>query len=403
MIATPPGGGMGPVIGELPNELARLFGRPDDITRIITDAGLDPRRLVFYALPPAIAWTWILIEAEHTPGVPAVVRAAQRDFPDNEVLSRALQDHQVEHLPMSRPGPRIRVEIIAAELAIAAGRAVFRYIPPGTALVGSDDGYAHERPRHRVGESAFFLQDAPVTRAEFGAFCDATGFRTSPEVGSEALCLIEGAWRPRPGATWRRPDGGVATGQTGDDHPVVQVSWYDASIYCRWLAEVTGLPVELPTESQWEYGAGGPAGLRWPFGDTYEPGMANLEGSWTTPVRQFPPTAFGLHDMAGNVYEWCADWFVPDWTGAGHALAGTPSLDPRGPGSGSDKVLRGGSWFDSPHHCRSANRFAAAPVLAAANWGFRCCLRLTEELARTLISEPGWSVRAEEMLGGVRP
>jgi formylglycine-generating enzyme required for sulfatase activity len=107
--------------------------------------------------------------------------------------------------------------------------------------------------------------------------------------------------------------------------------------------------------------------------------------------------------MAGNVYEWCADWFVPDWTSAGHALAGAPSLDPRGPGSGSDKVLRGGSWFDSPHHCRSANRFAAAPVLAAANWGFRCCLRLTEELTRTLISEPEWSVRAEEMLGGVRP
>jgi formylglycine-generating enzyme len=387
------------IIGELPNELARLFGTPTDIRRIITDAGLDEQTLAFHTLPSAIAWTWILVQLQQS-AIRAVIRVAQGDFPHNEVLARALQEHPDERLPASRPASPIRVEIIPADLCISAGTAVFRYIPPGTALVGSDDGYEHERPRHRVRQSAFFLQDAPVTRAEFEAFCTTTGFRTSAELGSPALCVSEDVWQPLEGATWRRPNGAGSPQTAGHDHPVVQVSWYDASIYCRWLAEVTGLAVGLPTETQWEYAAGGAAGLRWPLGDTYEPGTANVEHQGTTPVRQYPPNAFGLYDMAGNVYEWCADWYSPEWTSAGHVLSGAPSLDPPGPGAGSSKVLRGGSWFDIPYHCRAANRWHAAPELAAANWGFRTRIRLTDDLARTLISEPGWSLRAEDMLGG---
>ncbi len=391
-----------PLIVELPNELAKLFGTPADISRIVTDAGLDRARLsmAVFGLSPLLAWTCILVEAELQPGIPAVVHAAQRDFPDNEVLARAMQEHPAERFPFSQPNSPIRVKIIPIDLSISVGTTVFRYIPRGTAWIGSDNGYEHERPRHRVKQSAFFLQDAPVTHAEFDVFCNATGYRTSAELGSEALYVRDGVWRPLTGATWRLPSDGISPHPPGDDHPVVQVSWYDASIYCRWFADATGLAVGLPAETQWEYAAGGPAGLRWPFGDTYKPGLANLEHSGTAPVRQFPPNAFGLYDVAGNVYEWCADWYVAQWARAGHTLSGAPSLDPPGPGVGSYKILRGGSWFDIPYHCRTANRFYADPILAAANWGFRPCVRLNGVLVQTLISEPGWDLRAEDMLEG---
>jgi formylglycine-generating enzyme required for sulfatase activity len=292
------------------------------------------------------------------------------------------------------------VKIIPADHSIVVGATVFRYIPPGTAWIGSDNGYEHERPRHQVKQQAFFLQDAPVTNAEFDMFCNDAGYRTSAELGSDALYVRDGVWQPLGGATWRLPSDGISPHPKGNDHPVVQVSWHDAGEYCRWFAGVTGLPVGLPTETQWEYAAGGPAGLRWPFGDTYKPGMANLENSGTAPVRKFPPNAFGLYDMAGNTYEWCADWYVAEWARAGHALSGAPSPDPTGPGGGSYKILRGGSWLDIPFHCRTANRFYAAPILAAANWGFRPCMRLNGDLVRTLISEPGWDLRAEDMLEG---
>jgi formylglycine-generating enzyme len=394
-------GGAITIIGDLPRELTRLFMTPTEIRRIVTDAGLNPGLFYIDGLPPLIAWTSILLMAEDGPGIRAIIETAQRDFRDNEVLARAMQDDSAGRLPFSQPNSSIRVDINAADLSISAGTAVFRYIPPGTAWVGSDDGYEHERPRHKVRQSAFFLQDAPVTCAEFEAFCDTTGFRSSAELGSAALYISDGVWRPVADATWRHPTGDTASPPVGDHHPVVQVSWYDASIYCRWFAEVTGLAVGLPTETQWEYAAGGPAGLRWPSGDTYEPGMANVEHMGTTPVRSFTPNAFGLYDMAGNAQQWCADWYTPEWARAGHVLSGVPSLDPAGPGSGDHKVLRGGSWFDVPYHCRTANRFYAAPILAAANWGFRPCLPMNDKLIRMLISDPGWNLRAEDMLGGV--
>jgi formylglycine-generating enzyme len=390
------------IIGELPWELGRLFGSPGDIKMIVTDAGLDAGLFRIFDLAAVMAWTTILIMQDQ-PGISAVIQAAQRYYPDNEVLVRAMQENSGGALPLSANHQPMHMEIIPTDLSISVGGAVFRYIPPGRAWVGSDDGYEHERPRHQIRQSAFFLKDSPVTRAEFGQFCSTTGFRTSAELGSAALGIRDGAWVPLPGASWQLPSGGIVLQPLGDDHPVVQVNWYDASIYCRWFAEASGLAVGLPTETQWEYAAAGPSGLRWPFGDTYEPGMANAENPaehvGTTPVRQFPPNASGLYDMTGNAYQWSADWYTAEWAQAGHALAGTPSLDPVGPEDGNCKVLRGGSWIDTPYHCRCANRFYADPVLAAGNWGFRTCIRLTGDLARALAQEPEWSLSVEDMLG----
>jgi formylglycine-generating enzyme len=392
------------IIGELPRELGKLFESPRDMTMILRDAGLDPGMFHIHGLPAIIAWTYILAQQDQS-RIHAVIDAAQKYYRDDEVLARAMHENSGGGLPLSERISPVHVEIIPADLSISAGASVFRYIPPGLAWVGADDGYQHERPRHQVRQSAFFLKDTVVTRAEFEEFCSATGFRTSAELGSAALGLSGGLWVPLAGANWRLPSGAILLHPLGGDHPVVQVSWYDASIYCRWFAQATGLAVGLPTETQWEYAAAGPSGLRWPFGDEYQPGALNAERPaqhlGTTPIRQFPPNAFGLYDMAGNVYQWCTDWYAPDWTQAGHALSSSaPCLDPAGPSGGSDKVLRGGSWFDTPHHCRCANRFHAAPILAAENWGFRPCIRLTDDLVRRLIAEPGWNLRAEDMLGG---
>jgi formylglycine-generating enzyme len=394
------GGGDVTIFGELPTELGRLFGSPGDIRMIVADAGLDPGLFRIFDLAAIMAWAYILAMQDQS-GISAVIQAAQRYHPDNEVLARARQENSGGGLPFSADHRPMQVEINPADRSISVRGAVFRYIPPGRAWVGSDEGYEHERPRHQVRQSAFFLKDSPVTRAEFAEFCDTTGFRTSAELGSAALGIRDGVWLPLAGASWRLPSGGIVLHPLGDDHPVVQLNWYDASIYGRWLAEASGLAVGLPTETQWEYAAAGPSGLRWPFGDTWAPGLANVENPaehlGTTPVRQFPPNAFGLYDMAGNAYEWCADWYAAGWTG--HALAGPPSLDPAGPEEGGGKVLRGGSWIDTPHHCRCANRFYADPILASENWGFRTCIRLTADLARTLAREPGWDMSAEDMLG----
>ena len=365
-MSTPPGHvGIASIIGDLPRELARLFGSPPDMARIISDAGLEPGLVAFYGLPPIIAWTSILLAAEHHPGIPAVVHAAQRSFPDNEVLADVMREQSSQP-----PEPQIRVEIRPATQSISIGESLFRHVPSGTAWIGSDEDYEHERPRRQVRQAAFLLQDTPVTNAEFAVFCDRTGFRTSAELGAPALGIVNGAWQPVSGATWRIPSGSISPHPPSDDDPVVQVSWVDTVIYCRWLTEVTGLDIGLPAESQWEYAAGGPDGLRWPSGDSYEPGLANLDHTGTMPVRSFPPNSFGLYDMAGNVYEWCSDWYTSP-----------------GPDLVSEKVLRGGSWSDTAYHCRTANRFHAGPALAAANWGFRPCIGLTGKLAESLTAQ----------------
>ena len=103
--------------------------------------------------------------------------------------------------------------------------------------------------------------------------------------------------------------------------------------------------------------------------------------------------------MTGNVYEWCADWFTDSWAAAGHRLDGAPTRDPPGPAAGELKVLRGGSWYDSPMNTRCANRLPAQPVLSAANWGFRPCLRLSNALLARLLADDHWGLEGSEMMG----
>jgi len=273
-------------------------------------------------------------------------------------------------------------------------------IPGGRALLGDHggDGYAAdgERPVHEVELTSFRLGATTVTNRAFAAFVEATGHRTTAEAeGYSAVFHTDVAatvadvlgyspatpwWVGVRGADWRHPEGPRSTIDDRADHPVVHVSHDDALAYARWAG------MRLPTEAEWEHAArGGLVGKRYPWGDELMadgswpcnifqgtfPAANTAEDGWTTtaPAAAYRPNGYGLHQMVGNVWEWCADWFDPS------AYAARERRDPRGPASGTVRVMRGGSFLCHDSYCnryRVAARSAAPPDSTASNLGFRC-------------------------------
>ncbi|MEU6075994.1 formylglycine-generating enzyme family protein [Micromonospora sp. NPDC047074] len=272
-------------------------------------------------------------------------------------------------------------------------------VPGGTFLMGDAfaEGYPRdgEGPVHEVELSTFHLDTTAVTNAAFASFVDATGYVTDAErFGSSAVfhLLVDAAadvvgtvpgapwWAEVRGACWRRPGGGRSGIGHLHDHPVVQVSWNDAQAYCSWAGK------RLPTEAEWEYAARGTlAGQRFVWGNELTPGgvwqcniwqgrfpLANSEEDGflgTAPVNSFSPNGYGLWCMAGNVWEWCADWFDPSY------YVTSPKVDPQGPGTGVSRVMRGGSYLCHDSYCnryRVAARSANTPDSSSGNLGFRC-------------------------------
>jgi formylglycine-generating enzyme required for sulfatase activity len=155
----------------------------------------------------------------------------------------------------------------------------------------------------------------------------------------------------------------------GTNLPVEMVSWEEAMAFCRKLSQMTGRTVRLPTEAEWEYACRAGSPTPFSFGsDDEELGFyawfSSNSGGKTHPVGQKQPNAFGLHDMHGNVWEWCSDWYQDSYKGHGEE-------NPAGPKQGSLRVLRGGFWGDAPRHCRSAHRGWFAPGSRNGNGGFR--------------------------------
>ena len=278
-------------------------------------------------------------------------------------------------------------------------------IAAGTFRMGGDDADAFpqdgEGPVREVQVSEFFVDAKAVTNAAFAGFVKATGHVTDAErfgwsfvfhlfVGEEAAPhVIEGTvpqapwWRAVRGASWRAPEGQGSSIATRQNHPVVHVSWRDATAYAAWAGK------RLPTEAEWEKAArGGLTGARFPWGDELTPRGRFRCNTWqgefpyrdsgadgfvgTAPVDAYRPNAFGLYNTSGNVWEWCADWFSPVW----HAEARDETrIDPRGPESGVAKVVRGGSYLCHASYCnryRVAARTMNTIDSTTGNMGFRC-------------------------------
>ncbi|MCC6590689.1 MAG: SUMF1/EgtB/PvdO family nonheme iron enzyme [Bryobacterales bacterium] len=299
---------------------------------------------------------------------------------------------------LGQPGHGQQPHVLIPGRSILIANRHYTFVRRGTFLMGSDDGYEHERPRHKVAVSSYFLATTPVTNLEFSEFAKDAAYFTTAEKNGAGLHWSDGEWRFVDGADWLHPLGPQSSIKDRINHPVVQVSWYDARSYCDWLSARTGLSFDLPSEAQWEYAAGGGRSTRWSFGEIYDRSLANVEGEDTSAVGTYGPNGLGLFDMTGNVYEWCSDWFALSWPDAGHELAGEVTADPAGPIIGDSRVLKGGSWFDVETNCRIANRFSTGPSLASSNWGLRPCLRLTDALFARLLSNARWGVSARDML-----
>jgi formylglycine-generating enzyme len=290
------------------------------------------------------------------------------------------------------------------------------WIPSGTFWMGSaDPKHTDARPEHEVTLDGFWIDSTEVTNEQFEQFVRATGYRTVaeerparedaayvpkethrpgsmvflPPAGPDLPDSLMLWWRFVPGADWRHPEGPSSNLDGRQRHPVVHVTWDDAVRYAEWAGK------RLPTEAEWEYAArGGLDRKPYTWGDKLKPDgkwQANIwQGRFplnntkedgflrTAPVGSFPPNRYGLYDMAGNVWEWCLDWYRPDY------YAESPSQNPFGPMSSYEpndpasprRVQRGGSYLCAVDTLRQGfpvgARGRGEPSSAACHLGFRC-------------------------------
>ena len=238
-------------------------------------------------------------------------------------------------------------------------------VPASSFIMGLNHPRAtDEKPAHTITLSHFSIDRYEVTNKQFAAFIKATNYITAAEYPT--------APEFSDGINWRHPEGIGSDISQRSDHPVVYVSWDDAQAYCAWQNK------RLPTEAEWEKSARGNAGHMWPWGQDYAAKHANLwdpEDGYpsTAPVGSFENgvSPYGIYDLAGNVWEWCADWYSEKY------YANSPEQDPQGPATGRFKILRGGSWTSQIGTLRTINRFKLLPQDRSSPIGFRCAQSMT--------------------------
>ncbi len=316
----------------------------------------------------------------------------------------------------------------AADAPAGPAPAGMAWIPRQTFAMGTDEkeAYAAERPAHQVAVEGFWMDTTEVSNAQFAAFVEATGYVTLAErvpdweelkkqlppgsprppdaqlvAGSLVFTPLSAPprednpalwWKYTPGASWRHPEGPASSVVGRESYPVVQVAWDDAAAYARWAGK------RLPTEAEWEGAArGGLASKRYLWGDEFRPGGKLLANIWqgqfpcrdltedgfagAAPVKSFPPNPYGLFDMTGNVWEWCADWYDARQH-AVDAAACTLCRNPRGPAQAANdanhynqRVTKGGSFLCAENYClnyRPSSRRGTDHDTGMSHLGFRC-------------------------------
>ncbi len=250
-------------------------------------------------------------------------------------------------------------------------------IDGGLFFMGSQGGAAWEKPLHAVQVSDFWIGKYEVTHAEFAAFVEDTGYETEAETFGTGRILSGGSFRYHPGYTWREPWGPGSRVTEPERYPVVQVSWNDAVEYTRWLSRKTGKAYRLPTEAEWEYACRAGKQTTYWWGDEFDPTRLNSAATWRapgepwprdehtliTPGDRFPANPFGLHDVLGNNWEWVQDFASADHYAEQVRRPESPVVDPQGPSSGHERVLRGGGWNGTPDRVTCSYRFLDDPAV----------------------------------------
>lgn len=326
---------------------------------------------------------------------------------------------------------RFTIKKAADSLVNSSGNKTARHdgmvlIPAGEADLGATDkeGRRDEYPAHTVVLKSFWMDATEVTNEQFKKFVDATGYITTAEkpidweelkkqlppgtakppeeqlvpsslvfkqTNTNNLTDYSQWWSWVAGANWKHPQGPGSDIKGKEQYPVVQVSWEDANAYCRWAGK------RLPTEAEWEYAArGGLISNKYPWGNedidagkpkanTWQGKFPAINTGWdkfqkAAPVSSFQKNGFGLYDMAGNVWEWCSDWYRADYF---QTLQKAKSVSPAGPSDSYDpeeptipkKVIRGGSFLCNPSYCkgyRVTSRMKSSPDTGMEHTGFRC-------------------------------
>jgi formylglycine-generating enzyme required for sulfatase activity len=241
----------------------------------------------------------------------------------------------------------------------------FVYVPAGTFIMGSpaDVGYDNEHPEHPVTLDAFWISQTEITNAQFRPFLEAGGY-------ANRELWTESGWAWRTENTITEPRSWNSAKWNQDNLPVVGVNWFEASAYATWLAQETNVTVRLPTEAEWERAACGTDGRTYPWGEAAPHAkLLNYNGNIgrTTAVGSYPDgvSPVGALDMAGNVLEWVADWFDPEY------YSQSPAENPLGPVTSEYRTTRGGSWYFDGSFARCAQRFRGNPDGRNGSIGFR--------------------------------
>ncbi len=290
------------------------------------------------------------------------------------------QERQVKEIELSEKEERERKAISELPRTMTGRNGMeMLLVPAGEFQMGSSDGEDGEEPVHTVYLNSFYIDKHEVTNAQYRRFTQISGHRLPEGEG-----YVNGEWQ-HGFMPWRYEK------SNNDNQPVVCVSWEDAKAYAEWTGK------RLPTEAEWEKAArGGLVGKKYPWGDKDPDGTqcnfadTNTDYAWsshasdgygyTAPVGTYPPNRYGLYDMAGNVWEWCADWYDNGY------YANSLRRNPKGPsltwrssskGTEPARVLRGGSWYDSSQGVSVSTRFWNPPGAKSQLIGFRCVADIT--------------------------